>query len=134
MNKSELVEVIGKLVEEVRNKKDVLNFMEDKLAPFLVENTTDFGTAAFILQAVQNQLRVAEGLDIIVPREELEEMNKSCMLMDALDGGGVDNWEWYSEAIDDYLKFINEDNGTNYEDLDEAAQALFEEAYGNGIE
>lgn len=116
------------------DKKDVLNFMEDKLAPFLVEKTTDFGTAAFILQAVQNQLRVAEGLDIIVPREELEEMHKSCMLMDALDGGGVDNWEWYSESISDFLKFINEDNGTNYEDLDEAAQALFEEAYGNGTE
>ena len=116
------------------NKKNVLNFMEDKLAPFLVEKTTDFGTAAFILQAIENQLRVAEGLDITVPREELEEMHKSCMLMDALNGGGVDNWEWYSESISNYLKFINEDNGTNYEDLDEAAQALFEEAYGNGIE
>ena len=114
------------------DKKDVLNFMENKLAPFLVEKTTNFGTAAFILQAVENQLRVAEGLDLVVPREELEEMHKSCMLMDALDGGGVDNWGFYDESISNYLDFINEDNGTNYEDLDEAAQALFEEAYGNG--
>ena len=66
------------------DKKDVLNFMENKLAQFLVENTTDFGTAAFILQAVQNQLRVVEGLDIVVPREELKEMHKSCILMGAL--------------------------------------------------
>ena len=37
---------------------------------------------------------------------ELEEANKRLMLLDALERGGVDNWEWYGEALselpDDY--------------------------------
>lgn len=116
------------------NKKAITSFMEDKLAVFLVENTTDFSVAAFILQAVENQMRLLEGKDIVISRDELKEMHESCMLMDALRGGGVDNWEWYSESISDYLKFINEDNGTDYQDFDEAVEGLFIEAYGNEAE
>lgn len=116
------------------NKSEITDFMENKLAPFLVENTTDFSTAAFILQAVQNQLRVAEGKDIVISREELKEMHKSCMLMDALDGGGVDNWNWYGESISNYLEFINEDNETNFEYFDEAVEYLFKDAYGDESE
>lgn len=35
---------------------DVKDFCENKLAKFLVENTTDFGTAAFILQTVLDRV------------------------------------------------------------------------------
>lgn len=39
-------------MEIIVNKKAITSFMEDKLAAFLVENTTDFSVAAFILQAI----------------------------------------------------------------------------------
>ena len=116
------------------NKKAITSFMEDKLAAFLVENTTDFSVAAFILQAIENQMRLLEGKDIVISRDELKEMHEDAMLMDALRGGGVDNWEWYSESISDYLKFINEDRGTDYQDFDEAVEGLFIEVYGNETE
>ena len=116
------------------NKKAITSFMEDKLALFLVENTTDFSVAAFILQAIENQIRLLEGKDIVISRDELKEMHESCILMDALRGGGVDNWEWYSESISNYLKFINEDRGTDYQNFDEAVEGLFIEVCGNETE
>ena len=116
------------------NKKAITSFMEDKLAAFLVENTTDFSVAAFILQAIENQMRLLEGKDIVISRDELKEMHESAMLMEALQGGGVDNWSYYGDAISDYLKFLNEANYTDFEDFDEAVSYLFEEAYGNEAE
>ena len=30
-----------------------------------------------------------------------------------MDFGGVDNWEWYSESYDEYLKEYREEKGTD---------------------
>ena len=38
---------------------DVQQFTENELSAFLVNNTTDFGTAAFILQSVLNAIEEA---------------------------------------------------------------------------
>ena len=116
------------------NKKAITSFMEEKLAAFLVENTTDFSVAAFILQAIENQMRLLECKDIVISRDELKEMHEDAMLMEALRNGGVDNWDWYGDSIGEFLDFINEDNNTNYKSFDEAVDALFEEHYGNETE
>lgn len=38
---------------------------------------------------------------------------------EALEWGGVDNWEWYGESMDNYLEEKREENGEEYyiEDL-----------------
>ena len=41
----------------------------------------------------------------------------------ALEGGGVDNWMWESESRHDYIDAYNNANGTNYEDIEEIAEA-----------
>lgn len=37
-----------------------------------------------------------------IEKNELEELLKAWHLMNALDHGGVDNWEWYGDSIHDY--------------------------------
>ena len=41
-------------------------------------------------------------------RDELEEFLDHYHRYKALDFGGVDNWEWYSESYDEYLKEYRE--------------------------
>ena len=38
----------------------------------------------------------------IITEEELKELIKDSWRLNALDNGGVDNWEWYGEAMDRY--------------------------------
>lgn len=38
----------------------------------------------------------------------------------ALNSGGVDNWEWYCDSIQDYLR------ENNYEDMDDAVEKELE--------
>ena len=111
------------------NKSEITDFMKNKLAAFLVENTTDFSVAAFILQAVQNQMNLLEGKDIVVSREELKMMHDDALLMEALRIGGVDNWDWYDLSISEFVDFINENNGTKFNNFDEVSEFLFNEAY-----
>ena len=40
----------------------------------------------------------------VVPKDELIRLYKEKRYLEALLAGGVDNWEWYSQAIVDYIK------------------------------
>lgn len=40
----------------------------------------------------------------VVPKDELIRLYKEKRCLEALLEGGVDNWEWYSEAIVDYIQ------------------------------
>ena len=40
----------------------------------------------------------------VVPKDELIRLYKEKRCLDALLAGGVDNWEWFSQAIVDYIK------------------------------
>ena len=40
----------------------------------------------------------------------------------ALECGGVDNWEWYSEAFHDFVEECSKDEEKEYEDIDEIAE------------
>lgn len=42
--------------------------------------------------------------EYIVPKEHLLSLIKDSITLTALENGGVDNWEWYSESINDLLK------------------------------
>jgi hypothetical protein len=41
----------------------------------------------------------------------------------ALECGGVDNWEWYSESINDYIKDCSAIDFTNYESIEEIVES-----------
>lgn len=40
--------------------------------------------------------------DITIPRKEYEELKDDSLFLTCLLDGGVDNWDWYGEAIVDY--------------------------------
>lgn len=46
----------------------------------------------------------------LVPIEELKRLEEDSLLLDALCCGGVDNWEGYSFALDEYVNQMNDNN------------------------
>lgn len=53
----------------------------------------------------------------IVEENLLKELWINDLKLAALENGGVDNWEWYGESINDFLK---EQKAKNFEELAEA--------------
>ena len=45
---------------------------------------------------------------------ELKEYLKGYYTNEAFEAGGVDNWEWYGEAMDDYLESSRDKKGEEY--------------------
>jgi hypothetical protein len=43
---------------------------------------------------------------ITIPREQYFSLKRSEAMLQALEAGGVDNWDWHSEAYRDYMKSI----------------------------
>ncbi len=48
-----------------------------------------------------NSVKV-EGSDKIISKKEYEELMDRNRKLSALEAGGVDNWEWYSESLSQY--------------------------------
>ena len=46
----------------------------------------------------------------LVPIEELKKLKEDSLLLDALCCGGVDNWEGYSFALEEYVNQMNDNN------------------------
>lgn len=46
----------------------------------------------------------------IVPEKLFKELLDSYITLVALEGGGVDNWEWYGESVKDYYKELEVKN------------------------
>ncbi len=46
--------------------------------------------------------------NVILGKEEFEDLVKRSLFLDALIISGVDNWEWYGEAVDVYKKLLLE--------------------------
>lgn len=70
----------------------------------------------------------------IVPEKRLRELLKAEARLAALEAGGVDNWEWYSDSLNDYLKNFCERNnitriGYTYEQLTEDGLEEFPISY-----
>lgn len=78
------------------NLEDVRNFVKsDKFAQFLLNNTTDFVVAAFILQSL---LDVIEKKAVLLPIDKLISLVADSAKLEALENAGVDNWCGYDEA------------------------------------
>ena len=60
----------------------------------------------------------------IVDEKELRELLYSYYKLEALEYGGVDNWEWYGEAQEDYLDFVLGQTGADYLFSDEGFEFL----------
>ena len=45
----------------------------------------------------------------IIPSEEYEEMYDDSLFLNCLRNNGVDNWEWYSEAVEEYQNINGEE-------------------------
>lgn len=45
-------------------------------------------------------------LNIVITREKYHSLKRSQALLRALEAGGVDNWDWHSEAYREYMKDI----------------------------
>ena len=54
--------------------------------------------------------------------KELKELLEAEVKLNALECGGVDNWEWYGEAFSDYLGFDNK-----YDSWDELIENEYSE-------
>lgn len=50
----------------------------------------------------------------IVDEKELRELLYSYYKLEALEYGGVDNWEWYGESQEDYLDFVFSGSDADY--------------------
>ena len=55
----------------------------------------------------------------LVPIEELKKLKKDSLLLDVLRYGGVDNWEGYSIALDEYVTEMNVNNCSSFDELSE---------------
>ena len=53
----------------------------------------------------------------LVPIEELKKLKKDSLLLDVLRYGGVDNWERYSIALDEYVTEMNVNNCSSFDEL-----------------
>lgn len=57
-------------------------------------------------------------MKILIEREKLISLISDSLKLQALENGGVDNWEWYSVSLTDFLDEENAD------DFDEIAERL----------
>lgn len=48
--------------------------------------------------------------EYIISRTELVELLEAYHRLAALESGGVDNWEWYCDSLNDYVRSYIEDN------------------------
>lgn len=76
--------------------EDVREFVKsDKFAQFLLNNTTDFVVAAFILQSL---LDIVEEKSVLVSKSKLVSLVADSEKLEALENAGVDNWCGYDET------------------------------------
>ena len=59
---------------------------------------------------------------VLVPKEEFDDMIANYITMLAGISGGVDNWEWWSESINNFIDMYNEGNRTHFTDIDEVIE------------
>lgn len=68
----------------------------------------------------------------LIEESRLKELLKSEARLDALEWGGVDNWEWYGESLSQYLDEYCQWNGINRARYD--FDKLAEEDLSNYVE
>ena len=54
----------------------------------------------------------------LVPKDELEDLLYDSLRLQALDCGGVDNWDWYGASITDFIEAAKVDYNVPEDDDD----------------
>ena len=57
-----------------------------------------------------------------ISEKDLLRLLKDAYRFQALECGGVDNWEWYSGAFYDFIEECSKDEEKEYTDIDEIAE------------
>ena len=52
---------------------------------------------------------------VLVPKDIFQEMVEKYLYMLAGEAGGVDNWEWWGESIEDFIADYNGANKTQFD-------------------
>ena len=47
---------------------------------------------------------------VTITKSEYNTLLKANWKLQALEAGGVDKWEWYGESLEDYWKFLDEND------------------------
>lgn len=56
---------------------------------------------------------------VTIPKSKYINLLVKSDTLEALECGGVDNWEWYGESVGEYIKEFNKENDTKLEDFDD---------------
>ena len=56
---------------------------------------------------------------ITITKNEYTRLLRAELFLQALEAGGVDNWDWYGEAYNDFLKSAYEDGLLTPEEIEE---------------
>ena len=116
---------------------EVENYVtSDKFTQFLVNTTTNFGTAAFVLQEVMNAVQRAKaGARNEVIDEKFYKVSESELLgllansseLQYLEAAGVDNWSGYGELKEEILSDWGYDADLDWHDIAEIEIEGYEE-------
>ena len=116
---------------------EVENYVtSDKFTQFLVNTTTNFGTAAFVLQEVMNAIQRAKaGARNEVIDEKFYKVSESELLgllansseLQYLEAAGVDNWSGYGELKEEILNDWGYDADLDWHDIAEIEIEGYEE-------
>lgn len=63
-----------------------------------------------------------------VPEDQLIELLENQMLCNALQAGGVDNWDWYGESISDFIEEEKQEFPSLKDDPDVYLEDIAEES------
>ncbi len=58
-----------------------------------------------------------------ISEPDLRELITAANYYFALEGGGVDNWEWHGESIHDFIDMCSDTDNIKYEDMEEIVEA-----------
>lgn len=64
-----------------------------------------------------------------LPLTELQRLLEKEIEIDALDCGGVDNWDWYSESFKEAAYSARTEDGKKFEDYEEYVNYFISEDY-----
>lgn len=117
------------------NIDDVRKFVESSgFTNYLLNNTTDFNTAAFILDTVIKAInKVEKDFQPINPenyciigKNELTELLASSYRFNALENNRIYDWDRYGESIHNFLDNCSNEDGVEYKRIEDLADAEVE--------
>ena len=90
---------------ESKIKKETSEKLYDSLY-YKIQNNIESKMQTAISKLVNsiggNNVRV-DGSDELIAKEDYDELVYKSKVLDALEAGGVDNWEWYGESLKQYF-------------------------------